>query len=67
MLNHPFFMESSIFFLKLALSVEKKENHGKCSCSTRYSCARFSLGLDQYTSADLNNNLRASKELGVQS
>lgn len=58
MLNHLLFMESSIFFQKLALSVEKKlKNHGKCSCSIRYYCARFSLGLDQYTSADLNTNL----------
>lgn len=45
--------------LKLAVSVEnpKKGKSWKYSCSMRHCCARFSLGLSQYTSADLNNNL----------
>lgn len=62
-LSHSFFTESSIFSLKLALSVEKNKknrkklkSHGKCSRSTGNCCARFPLGLDLYTSADLNNN-----------
>lgn len=57
-LNHSFCTESSIFSLKLALSVEKKKkkSHGKCSRSTGNCCARFPLGLDLYTSADLKNN-----------
>lgn len=35
---------------------KKKKSHGKCSRSTGNCCARFPLGLDLYTSADLKNN-----------
>lgn len=35
---------------------KKLKSHGKCSRSTGNCCARFPLGLDLYTSADLNNN-----------
>lgn len=36
---------------------KKRGNLGKCTCSMRHHWARFSLGLNQYTSVDLNNNL----------